>query len=418
MSKPYTTEQFIQKAEKIHGKQYDYKRVAYRGSTKKIEIHCKIHGPFQQRPSGHLEGYGCPECGKRKIGDSYRKSKAQFIKDAKKVHGTRYSYEAVSYKNTGTPVIITCKIHGNFEQKPVSHLSGHGCPECGLAQRTGELRMTAGQFIEKANSVHDNKYSYENTEYINSKTQVEINCPEHGAFHQKPNSHLSGHGCPKCANVTRSEVNSKGISQFVDTARKVHGDRYSYEFAKYQSSDKQVTIRCKIHGIFLQRPVTHLEGKGCPKCGRKTVSDKLRHTTARFIENAKKIYGDWYTYEKSDYVDSKSPMKITCKVHGVFKKNAHEFLKGYGCPKCAKEEYRQRRAENFLQRAREIHKNRYQYKLEEYQGVTRKMTIICPIHGPFHQAPNSHLAGHGCRECALELARNGFYNVGVQSLTF
>ncbi len=418
MPKPYTREQFIQKAQKVHGSQYDYKDVVYLGAMKKIKIHCKIHGPFEQRPSGHLEGYGCPECRKRKIGDSSRKSKEQFIEDAKKVHGTRYSYEAVSYQNTGTPVIISCEIHGNFKQKPVSHLSGQGCPECGIARRAGKLRMTTEQFIEKANHVHQNKYSYENAEYIKTKTPVEINCPDHGVFYQPPNTHLSGHGCPGCANIKRSEVMLKDTSQFINTARKVHGDKYSYEETEYQSADKPVKIRCKKHGVFLQRAVTHLEGKGCPKCGRKKTADKLRHTTTRFIENAKKVYGDRYTYEKSDYVHSKTAVKITCKVHGVFIKNARGFLKGYGCSKCAKEEYRQRRAENFLKRAREMHKNRYQYKLEEYQSTNRKMTIICPIHGPFLQSPNSHLAGHGCRDCARELVEKGYYNVGVKTLPF
>jgi hypothetical protein len=66
MRKRLTTEEFIQKAVKVHGDKFDYTNVKYEHAHKKVEIICKKHGSFQQRPSDHLKGVGCPECKKEK----------------------------------------------------------------------------------------------------------------------------------------------------------------------------------------------------------------------------------------------------------------------------------------------------------------------------------------------------------------
>lgn len=63
MSKKLTTEEFIEKARKIHGNKYDYSKVVYVNSQTKVCIICPIHGEFWQRPNDHLNGYGCNKCG-------------------------------------------------------------------------------------------------------------------------------------------------------------------------------------------------------------------------------------------------------------------------------------------------------------------------------------------------------------------
>lgn len=55
----------------------------------------------------------------------------EFIAKSKVVHGNRYDYSKVVYKNSKTKVIIVCPEHGEFEQKPEKHWSGQGCPVCG-----------------------------------------------------------------------------------------------------------------------------------------------------------------------------------------------------------------------------------------------------------------------------------------------
>lgn len=100
----------------------------------------------------------------------------------------------MDYINTRTKVIITCSIHGDFEQSASSHLQGCGCPNC-----AHNLKYTKNSFIEKANKIHFNKYDYSLVNYINSKLKVKIICFEHGIFEQTPNHHLSNGGCPICA---------------------------------------------------------------------------------------------------------------------------------------------------------------------------------------------------------------------------
>lgn len=124
---------------------------------------------------------------------SKTKTKEKFVEEAKDIHGDKYIYDKVVYKNTDTPVIIICPIHGNFPQRPYKHLQGQGCPWC-----AGNKKKTIEEFIEEARVAHGNRYRYDNVVYINNKTPVIITCPEHGDFPQTPHDHKSGKGCPKC----------------------------------------------------------------------------------------------------------------------------------------------------------------------------------------------------------------------------
>ena len=93
----------------------------------------------------------------------------QFIEKAKLVHGDKYDYALVEYKNTITKVKIMCPIHGVFEQRPNDHLNHKGCSMCGEKSRINKRRKTTEQFIEEAKAVHGNKYDYSLTEYVNGK---------------------------------------------------------------------------------------------------------------------------------------------------------------------------------------------------------------------------------------------------------
>lgn len=136
-------EEFIKKAREIHGDKYDYSGVVYETVRDKVKIICPKHGEFYQTPHQHLRGQGCPECGKIKRANSRTKSTEQFIKDARAIHGDLYSYEKVVYKDCFTPITITCRKHGDFEQLPTYHLSGNGCQKCGYIISNGEEEIYA-----------------------------------------------------------------------------------------------------------------------------------------------------------------------------------------------------------------------------------------------------------------------------------
>lgn len=122
-----------------------------------------------------------------------------FIERSIEIHGDKYDYSKSVYVDYRTPLTIICPIHGEFEQSPNKHLSKRrGCPKCAVEKRSQTQRLNKSkQFIEKANSIHNNKYLYRD-EYIKVKNKLKITCPIHGDFYQTPNDHLQGHGCPKC----------------------------------------------------------------------------------------------------------------------------------------------------------------------------------------------------------------------------
>ena len=191
-----TTNEFIKRACNVHGDKYDYSLVNYVNSKINVNIICPEHGIFEQLPLNHINlNQGCPICVGRGKGSTER-----FIKDAKKVHGNKYDYSLTIFINSKIKIEIICPEHGIFKQFSNNHLSGRGCPKC-----NGGVRNSQENFISKSNKTHEYKYDYSLINYINNYTNVEIICPEHGIFKQKPNHHISGHGCPECNNKSKGE---------------------------------------------------------------------------------------------------------------------------------------------------------------------------------------------------------------------
>lgn len=59
-----TEQEFIQKARVVHDDRYRYNNVVYKHARQKVSITCPIHGDYTQTPNSHLNGNGCPACGK------------------------------------------------------------------------------------------------------------------------------------------------------------------------------------------------------------------------------------------------------------------------------------------------------------------------------------------------------------------
>jgi len=211
MGKPLTILEIVEKSKKIHDNKYDYtdllKFTEYKNNRTKIPIICKKHGKFYQSAKDHTKGKeGCLKC--RSINSSKRQSKGtkQFIIDAQKIHGNKFDYSQVIYINSQTKVIIICKKHGSFEQKPNNHLQlSHGCPKCGVIKVQSQTTKSIDQFIIDAQKVHGDFYDYSITNYKGSHKNVKIICPVHGIFSQEANSHIKGKGCSSCNKSTGEE---------------------------------------------------------------------------------------------------------------------------------------------------------------------------------------------------------------------
>ncbi len=257
----------------------------------------------------------------------------EIISKFKAIHGDKYDYSKVVFKKTTEKVCIICPEHGEFWQEPHAHLRGRGCPACGIIRRSRAKTLSTQSFIEKAKSIHGDRYDYSKVNYTTTKEKVCIICPEHGEFLQEPHNHLQGMGCPKCGNAEKGVKLT--IQEFVEKSNLVHGNKYDYSKVTYVNNRTPVLITCKKHGDFLQSPDVHMSGHGCPKCAVESRIEKQTLNTQDFIKKAKEIHGNKYDYSKTVYVRNDIPITITCPEHGDFVQKPTYHLSGCGCQKCA-----------------------------------------------------------------------------------
>ena len=199
-----------------------------------------------------------------------------WIKKAKEIHGNKYDYSKVNYIDAHTKVCIICPKHGEFWQMPYSHLNGKGCRACKYENLAKKKNMGINTFLKRAREVHGNKYDYSKSNYKGCEEKICIICPTHGEFWQTPINHLSNHGCPECGKIERANKKRKDTNEFIERAREVHGDRYDYSKTVYKGVLNPITIICKKHGEFMQRPNDHLNGHGCPSCVNSMLEENVR----------------------------------------------------------------------------------------------------------------------------------------------
>lgn len=338
-----TKEYFIKKATEIHDGFFNYDNVEFVDYKSKVKIVCPIHGEFLQSPREHLRigRCGCPKCSHDKEVENRKSNLDDFIEKARLVHGDKYDYSKFVYERARNKSVIICPEHGEFLQSPDSHLRGSGCPHCKGKLRKEITQMDEFDFLSKVDDRYGNRFDLSEVEYIDYKTPVKIICKEHGPFMIAPHIFLRGQNCPECGKLAHGKPFKKTKEEFINKARKVHGDKYDYSLVEYESSKRKVKIIChekdkmngEEHGIFLQNPDCHIQGQGCPKCnGNKPLSDE------EFIMKAKAIHGDEYDYSKSHYVNAHTPIEIICPIHGTFFQLPNKHLKdGRGCPQCQNE---------------------------------------------------------------------------------
>lgn len=278
----------------------------------------------------------------------------EFIKRATNINGNLYDYSKVNYINIMTKVDIICNIsaHGIFKQEPNTHLnSKHKCPKC-----VGGIKYSLNEFIKKANRIHNKRFDYSKSNYINKSTKIEIICDKHGSFWQLAGNHLRGIGCSKCSGKFSGNSN-----YFIERANIIHQYFYNYDEVNYIKANIKVDIICNSHGLFKQTPHDHLDGHGCPKCVH-TVSaletawldslkipNEFRNNTIKLnnkllkpdaIDFENKIvwefYGDFwhgnpqkYNAEDINCINKTSfgkLFKITLEKEKMFKKNGYKII--------------------------------------------------------------------------------------------
>ena len=254
--------------------------------------------------------------------------KEKFIEKSINRHGNKYDYSKVEYTNSTTKVCIICPKHGEFLQTPQAHVRGNSCPKCANKKRGDTFRSNGNEFVERASKIHNNKYIYDKTKYINSETKLPILCFDHGTFWMTPMNHLLGQGCPKCS--------GRGLNtnEIVSMFRKRHGDKYDYSKVIYSKMHEKLCIICPKHGEFFQTPSKHLLGQKCPKCAIEMRAEEKNIGNEEFIRRAREIYGDKYIYADTKYTKMEEKVKVICPKHGEFWQKPYDHLHGHGCPKC------------------------------------------------------------------------------------
>ena len=387
---------------KTHKNLYDYSKVIYKGSRDKIIIICQKHGEFKMSPDNHKRGKGCGKCSKlNRINSDINKRTDSFIMKSQKIHKNKYDYSKVIYKNINTKIKIICPIHGEFEQRPDSHLNSSGCTKCGVELSSNSRKTSVKDFISKSNQVHKNKYDYSEVIYKNTLTKVIIICPIHGEFQQSPGNHLKGKGCKVCYSEKDDKLGFK--ETFIKRSNKIYKNKYDYSKVQYKNIHKKVTIICPIHGEFQQSPNNHQRGHECFQC-----TGKVKITLENFLEKSKVHHGDKYEYSKvkiDKKVNIKSKLTIICPVHGEFKQLMMSHLRGRGCEKCSFiliGKMNSITQKEFIDKSNIIHNYEYKYDNLDYQNMKTKVSITCLKHGDFLQTPDSHSRGSGCPECGDE----------------
>ena len=277
-------EEYIERANKVHGGKYTY---APSERTRYIKITCPFHGEFEQDKFSHLAGCGCPQCGniKRRNESKDRDDLlADFIKRARAVHGDRYDYSKVVYVNNTTPVIITCKKHGDFEMKPTNHINGgNNCPVCAKEAIKEKNVFTQEEFEAKARAIHGDKYTY--GEYKGMRVKMDMFCPIHGHFSMLPTNHTDRcDGCPQCGRESARQKKFLTQEEFIQRATDLHHGKYDYSITVYNGRSENIQYIChekdkygNEHGIITQPCTTHLMGFGCPKCHASRLEVQTEH---------------------------------------------------------------------------------------------------------------------------------------------
>lgn len=334
--------EFLERARKVHGDKYEYNDFVESTVNDKIKILCPIHGEFEQTIYAHLRGQGCPKC----IGERRGYTTDDFIREAKKKFGDKFDYSKTHYENKRKKVCIMYEgfksddnPNGEFWQLPIVHLKSiTGLPFIGnRGRKYGEftnietIKKKTIEFIEKVKKAHGDKYDCSKAVYTGCMQKVKLICPIHGEFEIRANNVVRGHGCPKCGNIIALTKN-----EFIEKAKKVHGDKYDYSKVEIKKTDDKVCIIChekdengKEHGEFWQTVSKHLNSSGCHICAK---NKKL--TNESFIEKAKQVHGDKYDYSHVNYINSRTKINIICPIHGEFYQSPISHLNGATCPYC------------------------------------------------------------------------------------
>jgi len=267
MASKLTTKEIIEKFQKTHGTTYDYSLVDYKNDYEKVKIICKTHGIFEQQPGcHHRQKQGCPKCAREKINKIINNrllSNDKFIEKIENIFGKDiFDYSKTEYKGAHKDITLICKKCGNVETKdPKSFYLGYGCLKCRNKQ-INPKQITKEHFLKKCKIIHGDKYDYSKINYISLYDKIEIICPKHGSFYQKPTIHIHcKSNCLEC-NISKGEeqisiwLNNNKINYIFQHQIKINNSYHYYDFYL-----PEYNIMIEYNGLQHYKPIKFFGGQ-------------------------------------------------------------------------------------------------------------------------------------------------------------
>lgn len=256
----YTLEDYLKIFKEVHGSKYDYSKSNYKDRDTKISIYCKeCKEYFLQTPHDHRNGRGCPVCAQKQRIEKQRYDELDIIEKFHEKHGLSYSYESLEYTGLDNTVYIQCLLHGEFTTTPRKHLRGTICPAC-KDSKANPTQLSRKEFLQKAKTVHGDKYDYSKLVYKGLTSKVTILCHKHGKFRQKASNHIyQGSGCPKCK-ISYPHARLLGDLENLNIGEIIANDRKILEGKELDIYIPKYNLAVEINGLYWHR----LENVGTP----------------------------------------------------------------------------------------------------------------------------------------------------------
>lgn len=272
-----------------------------------------------------------------------------------------------------------------------------------LKKRTPKAQLYfLEDFLRDAKAIHGDYFSYDKVAFKYLTDKITVTCPVHGDYTQSVRAHvIDKRGCKPCS---MAQVERRSVDELVKAFRQVHGQKYDYSLVTSPKTKDKVDVVCREHGVFKLTANSHLNGAGCKKC---SVEKRALAATVSVDEVYKRLSANGLSHLKlheKTYESVTVKADFSCPEHGRFSRIVADLLKSeYGCPTCGNEASvaaHRMSAKQFLEKARTIHGDEFEYDLSNWHSSTRKIRVKCKDHGWFEQMPYQHVNGkQKCMKC-------------------
>lgn len=234
----------------------------------------------------------------------------------KELYGDRFGLDKVEYNGTYEPIVLVCPVHGEFTIRACRVARGDAvCKKCANEAKRMSSRIPLEEIAAKISNICP-QYEVDTTQpYVNTKSKIEVVCPEHGSFKMTPNSLFNGQRCPKCSKEEAKKKLSNSLEWLKGKCFEVHGNIYDLSKFNYVNNRTKGIVTCHRHGDFLISPTKLIDSmQGCPKCRASKLETKLENALKeRMVDYVRQYKPKWLGLQSLDFYLPKLNVAIECQ---------------------------------------------------------------------------------------------------------